>query len=146
MKKRFLTGVVLLASLAFSTVAFSQTSSGAEQERGGWGGGRHQGGERMRSPEAQLDRLSNQLQLTDGQKEKIKPILEDQAKQFSALQQDTSVSHQDKFSKFQEIRQDTFSQIRPILNSDQQKKLDKMSKRQQEHRGRGGRRHEGSPQ
>jgi Spy/CpxP family protein refolding chaperone len=93
------------------------------------------GGRRMHrqmTPEQQLERMTKQLNLTDDQQAKIKPILEDQHKQIMALRQDTSISREDRFTKFREIRKQTHDKIYPILNADQQKKMDEMQQRRQE--------------
>ena len=97
------------------------------------------GGQRMRgpmTPEDQLARMTKQLQLTDEQQAKIKPILEDQHKQMMDLRQDTSMSRQDRFAKFRDIRQKSLDKIKPILTAEQQQKWQKM---QEERRGRRGR-------
>ena len=102
-----------------------------EQGQGGHGYGMHN---RMASPEQQLDHLSKRLKLTDDEKSKIMPILQDQAQQMQSLRQDTSMSPQDRRAKFQQIHQNTMSQIRPILDENQQKKFDKMMKEREQHR------------
>lgn len=120
---------ILLTAAVFciSMVAFGQDTQSAQGGQRGWGQG-HGRGEGM-SPDAQLQRMSQELNLTDDQKTKIKPILEDESKQIQQLRQDTSLSQEDKRSKFQEIHQKLMSQIKPILTSDQQKKLDSMHER-----------------
>jgi Spy/CpxP family protein refolding chaperone len=87
--------------------------------------------------DAQLEHMSSALNLTDDQKAKIKPILEEQSNKMHQLMQDTSISQQDKRSKFQQIHQDTMSQIKPILTSDQQQKLESMQQRGGEGHGHG---------
>ena len=103
----------------------------SEPGHGGHGYGMHN---RMASPEQQLDHLSKRLKLTDDEKSKIMPILQDQAQQMQSLRQDTSMSPQDRRAKFQQIHQNTMSQIRPILDESQQKKFDKMMKEQEQRR------------
>lgn len=116
--------------LSLSLAAFGQTSpdtqSGQGEHQGrGQGFGRGQG----MNPDAQLEHMSKALNLTDDQKSKIKPILEDQDKQMHQLMQDSSVSQQDRRTKFQQIRENSMSQIKPILNPDQLKKLEAMHER-----------------
>jgi Spy/CpxP family protein refolding chaperone len=94
----------------------------------------------MFTPEAQLDRLTQQLNLTDEQKAKIKPILEDQAKQMETLRGDTSVSPQDRRSQFMQLRENTSKKIRAVLDPDQQKKYDEMQNAQRRFGGPGGNR------
>lgn len=137
MKKLHVLAVAAL--LCISMLAF------CHEAQSGQGGGRGQGrgrGEAM-SPDAQLQHMSETLNLTDDQKTKIKPILEDSSKQIQQLRGDTSLSQEDKRAKMQQIHENTMSQIKPILTSDQQKKLESMHERG----GRGGHGHgEGSGQ
>lgn len=89
------------------------------------------GGQRMHrqwSPEQQLARMTKQLHLTDAQQAQIKPILEKQHKEMIALRQDTSMSREDRFAKFREIRKETMAKIHPILTSEQQKQMEQMQK------------------
>ena len=117
------TAMVLSLSLAAFGQASPDTQSGQGEHHGkGQGYGHGQG----MSADQQLEHMSTTLNLTDDQKAKIKPILEDQDKQMHQLMQDTSVQQQDKRAKFREIHENTMSQIKPILNSDQQKKLESM--------------------
>ena len=97
------------------------------------------GGQRMRgpmTPEDQLARMTKQLQLTDEQQAKIKPILEEQHKQMMDLRQDTSMSREDRFAKFREVRQKSLEKMKAILTPEQQEKWQKI---QEERRGRRGR-------
>jgi periplasmic protein CpxP/Spy len=87
------------------------------------------------SPQQHLDHLSKMLSLTDDQKAKIKPILENEATQVQALHQDTTLSMQDRHTKMRGIHDTTIGQIRPLLTSDQQTKLDSM--KQHEGMGKG---------
>lgn len=78
------------------------------------------------SPQQHLDHLSKMLNLTDDQKAKIKPILENESTQVQALHQDTTLSMQDRRTKMRGIHDSTMSQVLPLLTSDQQTKLDSM--------------------
>lgn len=89
------------------------------------------------NPDGMLEHMSKELNLTDDQKTKIKPILEDQSKQMQDVRQNTSASEQDRRAKMKQIHENTMSQLRPILTSDQQKKLDEMMS----HRGERGQGH-----
>jgi Spy/CpxP family protein refolding chaperone len=126
--KRLIVWAMLLAALAMASQAFAQGGMGGGQGPGpGQGPGRGPGGPGGGfGPDAQLERYAQQLNLTDDQKAKIKPILEDQAKQMQALRDDTSVSQEDRRAKFTTIREATSKQIRALLNADQQKKFDDM--------------------
>ena len=126
MKKFQLIFTAMLLSL--SLAAFGQSSPDTQSGQEGHHG-RGEGRERGMNADAQLEHMSKALNLTDDQKAKIKPILEDQDKQMHQLMQDTSVSQQDRRAKFRELHENTMSQIKPILTSDQQKKLESMHER-----------------
>lgn len=79
-----------------------------------------------------LEHLSHALNLTDEQKAQIKPILENEHKSMMALRQDTSLSRQDRMSKFMALHKETMSKIQPILTSEQQAKLKQMEERREE--------------
>ncbi len=88
-------------------------------------------------PAARRDRLSQmaeQLNLTAEQQAKIKPILQDEAKELKALRDDTGLSPQDRRGKVQKIREATNAKIKPILTAEQAEKLAKL--REQAPRGR----------
>ena len=81
-----------------------------------------------------LEWLSKELNLTDEQKAKVKPILDDQSKQMHATQEDTSLSQEQKRDKMKQIHQTTHSQINEILTPEQQKKFAALKEQQKEHR------------
>jgi protein CpxP len=91
------------------------------RRHGNWGG--------PPSADKRLGMLTKQLNLTADQQSKVKPILEDQQKQFEALRQDSSVSPQDRHSKMAELQQSTSTQIRSVLTEDQQKRFDEMQQK-----------------
>lgn len=90
----------------------------------------------QRSPQdvvtERLKNLSSQLNLTDAQKEKIKPILQNEVQQIQTVREDTSLSREQKFTKFREIRDNGMEQIRPLLTDDQQKKLEALREQMKE--------------
>ncbi len=79
--------------------------------------------------ENRLEEMSKQLNLTDDQKAKLKPILQDEAQQLQAVHNDTSLSHDQKMAKVKEIREAHKPQINDILTPDQQKKWEEMKKK-----------------
>ncbi len=127
MKKKFVHAAVILAVLAGCTAVYAQMGTG--QGGGQWGHGQGQ----PMTVDQRLQRMTQQLNLSDAQQQQIKPILENEMKQMQGLHADSSLSQQDRMSKMQQIRQDTASQIKPILNSDQQQKYEQMMS----HQGRG---------
>jgi periplasmic protein CpxP/Spy len=127
-------GALLLSTGAFAQEQSSGTASQDQQQQKGqkWGGHRH--GAKMKDPQARLDHMSKVLNLTDDQKAKIKPILDNENQQMQALKSDTSTAKQDKRAKMMDIHKSTMDQIKPILNSEQQAKLDQQMQKMKEHR------------
>lgn len=126
MKQIFPT-IALMCMLAFSGVALS-----AQMPPGG--GQMGHGPRGPMSVDQRLQMMTNQLNLSGEQQQQIKPILENETQQMQSLHQDTTMSQADKMSKMQSIRQTSASQIKPILNADQQTKFEQMMSRH-EHRG-----------
>jgi Spy/CpxP family protein refolding chaperone len=134
--KPFVATAFLVALLSLCFVpgsAFGQDQapappSGQQSEPGM---GHHMGhGQMMPSVDDQIKHLSKKLSLSDDQQAKLKPILEDQRKQMEAIHNDASLSREDRFSKMQELRQNSDTQIKSVLNEDQQKNFDKMREEQ----------------
>ena len=138
MKKALLCALAI-AMICCGTALFAQDT----MSQGGQGpGGGHHG--MMMSPDQQLQRMTKQLNLTDAQQQKIKPILEQQHQQMESLNQDSSMSQQDHMSKMRDIHQSTHAQIKAVLTPDQQAKWEQMQNRHMEggHGGMG----QGQPQ
>jgi len=93
-----------------------------------------QGGIHHSKRGGRLEWLSEELNLTDDQKAKVKPILEDEAIQTRAALEDTSLSQQKKNAKMDQIHDTANSKIHAILTSDQQKKFAKLNEQQKAHR------------
>ena len=102
-----------------------QAGQQPDQQSGPGMGGR-MGRRHMPTVDDQLKHLTKKLNLSDDQQAKLKPILEDQRKQMDAIRNDSSLSREDRFSKMQEVRQGSDTQIKSVLNDDQQKNFDKM--------------------
>jgi hypothetical protein len=129
--KKIYFGIAMAAMLLFSMGAFARVSQNAQsaQEHSGAGQGQGAGegrGQGMMTPEAMLDHMTKELNLTDDQQAKLKPIIEEHFKQANEVRQDTSLSQEDRHAKMKQLHEDMISQARPILNLDQQKKLDEM--------------------
>ena len=133
-KSRF--SLAVLASLLLASLsALAQVPGG--QQGGQWGQGQPP------TVDQRIQRMTQALELTGDQQEKIKPILESESTQMQALRDDTSLSQPDRMAKMKDIREQTASQINPILNPDQQKKYAEMMSRMG--RGRGGPAPSGAP-
>ena len=74
--------------------------------------------------------MSQELNLTADQQAKLKPILEDQQRQIEAVWQDASLSDDAKMAKKKEIKASTSTQIKAVLNTEQQEKYASMSQQQ----------------
>ncbi len=118
MKQIFLRGTLAMAVVLGGATAYAQMG-------GGQGGGEMHGHQPM-SADQRLQMMTQQLNLTSDQQTQIKPILENESTQMQALRSDSSLSQQDRMSKMKEIRENTNSQIKPILNAEQQTKYEQM--------------------
>ena len=114
--------MVLLGIKVASSAPFPQ--AGQQQ---GW----HHGPGQM-GPEQELGWLSDKLKLTDDQKAKIKPILEDEHKQLSALREDTSLAREEMHAKFKQFRTNAYDQINPILTEQQQATLKQLQQQREQ--------------
>src|SRR5438876_8313088 len=72
-----------------------------------------------------LGHLTEKLNLTSDQQTKVQPILDQAKPQIAAI-------HQEAMQKMRTVMDSTLSQIRPLLNADQQKKLDAIQKAHQD--------------
>lgn len=104
----------LLVGLATLASAAQQPPQGPPE------GGRR--GPRPMSVEERLKRMSETLNLTDEQKEKIRPILQSEADQLKAMRENTSLSREQRMEKRRQIEQGTRKQIREILTPEQRAK------------------------
>ena len=90
------------------------------QAQPGPGGGGHWHGHAFG-----LKGITEKLNLTADQQAKVQPILDQAKPQIAAI-------HQEAMQKMQTVMSSTLSQIRPMLDADQQKKLDAIQKAHQD--------------
>jgi hypothetical protein len=133
---------LFLAALSLFTISLYGLSANAQQQgsngQDSMAQEQHEqghGGHGQMDPAARTKELSQKLNLSSDQQSKIQSILEDQQKQFAQLRNDSSMSQQDRRSKFMELHQSAASQIRSVLNDDQQKKFDAMEQRHKDRNG-----------
>jgi periplasmic protein CpxP/Spy len=124
-----------LAALCFAvalffacTLATRAQDSSAQQSTAEAHSGMHQGQHMSR-----LEWMSKELNLTEDQKTKLKPVLEDENKQMQSLHSDTTLTAEQKRDKMKDLRQNTDSQINQILTPDQQKKYEELKSQQKMH-------------
>ena len=77
-----------------------------------------------------MQHITKELNLTEEQQAKIKPILEESIPLFKMI-------HEDAAAKAKAVINGVAAQVRPLLNTDQQEKLDKLRKRMEDARGAG---------
>ena len=75
-----------------------------------------------------LQMLAQKLNLTDDQKAKIKPILEQHMQERQSIMKDQSLSQAEKHSKIQASMESAHTKIDPILTDDQKKQFAEMMK------------------
>lgn len=72
--------------------------------------------------ETRLRHISKRLNLTDQQQDKLRPILQDESNRVKEVDDNTSLSAQERHKKLKEIHRATRLQMEDIL-TDEQKKL-----------------------
>src|SRR3954470_16677569 len=83
------------------------------------------GGRHWHGHEFGLKGITEKLELTADQQTKVQPILDAAKPQIAAI-------HQEAMQKMHTVMDSTVSQIRPLLNADQQKTLDAIQKAHQD--------------
>ena len=109
----------LLTFAAAGAIAIGGFAVAAAQ--GGPGGGWHGHGGHAFG----LEHLTTSLNLTADQQTKVQPIIDAAKPQLMAI-------HKDAMQKAQAVIANANSQIRPLLNADQQKKFDDIQKAHQD--------------
>ncbi|HZR55232.1 MAG TPA: hypothetical protein VFA74_00040 [Terriglobales bacterium] len=143
--KSFITATALAVAITGGIYVTGASAQGApsqdSQTQAPPNGGGHWGHHKRPSVDQQVKHLTKALKLNDDQQGKVRSALEDQHKQMEQLRSDSSLSRNDRFSKMKEIHESTDTQIKSVLNDDQQKKFDEIQQRQQERM----REHQGPP-
>lgn len=116
----------MMIALVLSSVAFSQGSSAAQVDQQRQTKSSKSVHQELMTPEAMVEHLSTELNLTEEQRTKIKPMAEDVYKQMDQVRQDSSLSEQERREKLRQIHENALGQVKTILNPEQQKKLDEM--------------------
>lgn len=74
-----------------------------------------------------IDKLGEQLNLTDDQKPKVKAVLDGMMQKMRDVRSDMSIQPADKRSKFMEIRNDANTKLQAILTPDQYTKWQQLA-------------------
>jgi Spy/CpxP family protein refolding chaperone len=124
MKKAMICALLGSALACGGSALYAQTQDGSSQGQGAMsqGGMQHM----QMSTDDRLQHMTQMLNLTSDQQQKIRPILDNESQQMQTLRSDTSMAREDKMTKMHSIRQNTMSQITPILTPDQQTKWESM--------------------
>jgi len=118
--------VICMLAVAAWAQQSQPTQSDDHQHKGqGHGQGMGQGHGAMNADE-HLQMLSQKLSLTDDQKAKIKPILEQHMKDRDAIMKDTSLTPDQKHAKMKASMDAAHAQMDPILNDKQKKQFAEM--------------------
>ena len=121
--------LALASALSLGVVAQDAPKPKDPPAAGNPGGGRggDAGGQRgQRGRGDRLTAMATALSLTEEQKTKLKPILDEQTKQQQALREITSLSDEDRRAKGKTIRDEANAKIKAILTPEQQDKFEKM--------------------
>lgn len=112
---------VVVALAGINQGAMAQTEPGA-----GMGMGPKKGAAKMRKmdPEKMLNRMETTLGLSAEQKEKIRPILQDEIKEMEAVRADAALTRAQKREKMREIRDTYHEKIGGQLTAEQKQKAD----------------------
>ena len=117
--KRNLLAVAAAGAIALGGFALVQAQPGSGGPCGAGGAGPGHG------HAFGLKGITDKLNLTADQQTKVQPILDAAKPQIAAI-------HQEAMQKMKTVMDSTLSQIRPLLNADQQKKLDDIQKAHQD--------------
>src|SRR5947209_3226801 len=113
MKRNLLT-LAAVGGIALGSFALAQGENSAAGGPGCWHGHGFA-----------LERLTKTLNLTSDQQTKVQPIVDQARPQIIAI-------HMDAMQKTKAVMDNAASQIRPLLNADQQKRLDDLQKAHQD--------------
>ncbi len=128
---------LLLAALTLALLPFMPAALQAQEAPAAPGD--QQAQKQPPSPEQRvdrmLDRMTQNLNLTDEQREKIRPILLDQVQQMRALREDNSLSAADRRAKVRAIRSATRQKVDQILTPEQKAKRRENWRKARQRRG-----------
>lgn len=78
------------------------------------------------APQDRMKQISEMLGLTDEQKEKVRPIFQEQAKKMQEIFQDANLSQDDKRTKIADLRTTYNAKIKALLTPEQATTWEKM--------------------
>jgi Spy/CpxP family protein refolding chaperone len=98
-------------------------------DQGSPGGPGGPGGPAVRRPMLTFEAVSKQLSLTDEQKPKVKPIIDDYIQKMTDMRKDTAMAPADRRTKMKEIRDAATAKLKDILTAEQLATWEKMGAR-----------------
>lgn len=115
---------ILLAVGLFAGNSLQAQDTPKDKPAGGQAG---PGGSGQRRPAMSVEAVAKQLDLTDDQKTKVKPILEEWQKKLGEFRKSAAdLSPEDRRTKMKELRDGVTAQLKPILTEEQLAKWEKM--------------------
>jgi Spy/CpxP family protein refolding chaperone len=82
-----------------------------------------------------MDKMMEQLNLTDAQKSQVKQLHQDGRAQMKQVESDSSLSAAQKKDKMKQLHQDQMSKMEALLTPDQKTKWEQMKSERKEKRG-----------
>ena len=125
--------VALAGLLGLTLVAGETMAQTGEPPQGKPGMMRQGKGAWQPDPSFHLQKITKRLGLTAEQQEKIKPILDEEAAQMKAIDNE-KLTRAERRARMQELRKGSFEKIKPFLTPEQLKKHDAIRERMQEQR------------
>ena len=122
MLKQCLLVLVAAGIISIAAPAVVAQESPANDQGNSMGQGHHHGPD----PAQRTQELTKRLKLNTDQQAKVKEALDSEHTQMESLRQDSSLSQDDRHAKMMDIHKGTDTQIRGVLDPDQQKKWDEM--------------------
>ena len=129
MPKKSLLTLLAVGLISIAAVAQSNDAPPPQQppnDRGGWRRGAPP------DPAQRTQELTRKLNLTSDQQAKVQDIFKSEQSQMEGLRNDTSTPQQDRRTKMMDIRNATNTQVRALLDADQQKKWDEMQAKRED--------------
>ena len=87
------------------------------------------GGKKGFTVEQQMERMTDQLTLTDEQKPKVKAVLEETSKKIQPIRADSSLDRDARMEKMKPIMEEQNKKMKEILTADQFTKYQEMQQR-----------------
>jgi len=119
---------VISVGAPFAAAQSSNDNSPNNQQPAQGNGGWHHGPD----PAQRTQELTRKLNLTSDQQAKVQDIFKSEQSQMEGLRNDTSTPQQDRRTKMMDIRNATNTQVRALLDADQQKKWDEMQAKRED--------------